>query len=523
MTASLFGLYNNVPIVDTDGYLNVKAMGAVGDGIADDTAAINAALLASKVVYFPTGNYRISSRIFINSYNTLFGYGQARIFQTVADHIFSLVNNATRVKIRGLELDGNKANIAGGGIGIACSSTGGGVTYIEIDDCYIHDCGADGIRFFGSNINYIKVRGCTLENNTTAGLTSDDTIHRGLWTGNIARFNGTHGIGFIGTGIDMVIADNVSCDNGQAVNTADNFTGYATTCSRLTIANNVSEGGLNNGIHFGGSFVTYTGNVATGAAQYGIAHQSSPVEAPNTCQCVTMVGNTATGNGGPAGIAMSYCNSPSVTGNTSTSNTGDGIAIIHCNNGVVSANTCRSNNGCGIDFVTQTASIAVTGNNCMNNVLDGIATTGTFTTCNVTGNVLRSNTRCGLNMSGTDSTCIYADNIIINNVLIDISGTFQVDSIFDSNQTSMTNVVATAATITLPPWLNTIQLTGSVGITNMNLSWLDRLVTLCATAAVTITEGGNLEMNGNCNLTATGTITFRCRGAKWAEVSRSLN
>lgn len=43
--------------------VSVLDFGAVGDGIADDTAAIQAAIAASKNVVFPTGNYKISSAI----------------------------------------------------------------------------------------------------------------------------------------------------------------------------------------------------------------------------------------------------------------------------------------------------------------------------------------------------------------------------------------------------------------------------------------------------------------------------
>ncbi|RPI96599.1 MAG: hypothetical protein EHM39_10720, partial [Chloroflexi bacterium] len=42
---------------------SVREFGAVGDGIADDTAAIQAAVNAGGVVYIPAGIYRISSSI----------------------------------------------------------------------------------------------------------------------------------------------------------------------------------------------------------------------------------------------------------------------------------------------------------------------------------------------------------------------------------------------------------------------------------------------------------------------------
>jgi hypothetical protein len=56
--------------------VNVKDFGAVGDGVADDTAAIQAAINAnpSKSIYFPSGEYRISDTIKIGStYTGLFG------------------------------------------------------------------------------------------------------------------------------------------------------------------------------------------------------------------------------------------------------------------------------------------------------------------------------------------------------------------------------------------------------------------------------------------------------------------
>ncbi len=55
--------------------VSVKDKGAVGDGVADDTAAISAALAASKSVYFPTGIYLINSSISLQSGSRLHGDG----------------------------------------------------------------------------------------------------------------------------------------------------------------------------------------------------------------------------------------------------------------------------------------------------------------------------------------------------------------------------------------------------------------------------------------------------------------
>ena len=53
--------------VDTS-YINVKQFGAVGDGVTDDTAAIQAALDAAVVVSLPAGTYKITSTLVFNDW-----------------------------------------------------------------------------------------------------------------------------------------------------------------------------------------------------------------------------------------------------------------------------------------------------------------------------------------------------------------------------------------------------------------------------------------------------------------------
>jgi hypothetical protein len=51
--------------------VSVKDFGAVGDGVTDDTAAIQAALAASDTVYVPAGNYRISATLLFNRHKII--------------------------------------------------------------------------------------------------------------------------------------------------------------------------------------------------------------------------------------------------------------------------------------------------------------------------------------------------------------------------------------------------------------------------------------------------------------------
>lgn len=73
---------------------NVKAYGAVGDGVTNDAAAINAAITACSagIVYFPPGVYRVNSTIFMKPGVSL--WGTSRLVST-------LVAGANNVNIVG--------------------------------------------------------------------------------------------------------------------------------------------------------------------------------------------------------------------------------------------------------------------------------------------------------------------------------------------------------------------------------------------------------------------------------------
>ncbi|HEY0835602.1 MAG TPA: glycosyl hydrolase family 28-related protein, partial [Azospirillum sp.] len=65
--------------------VSAKDFGAVGDGLVDDTVAIQAALTAANAVHLPPGTYRVSNTITIGYGKTLSGAGQSSILRAGGD------------------------------------------------------------------------------------------------------------------------------------------------------------------------------------------------------------------------------------------------------------------------------------------------------------------------------------------------------------------------------------------------------------------------------------------------------
>ena len=167
-------------------WVSVKDFGAVGDGVADDTSAINAAIAAVNAagggtVFFPAGTYIVgdaggSTGISLLSKVALRGAGIGATTIKLKDaadaHLINVADGTTDVAVSDMTLDGNRANqtvfvhclrVAGVtnllaqnleikeahryGIGIQ-GGTNKNVRLVNLD---IHDTGADGIDIKNRN------------------------------------------------------------------------------------------------------------------------------------------------------------------------------------------------------------------------------------------------------------------------------------------------------------------------------------------------------------------------------------
>jgi hypothetical protein len=61
------------PTWESEGAVNVMDLGAIGDGVTDDWAALQAAIDANEIVFFPKGHYRVSKTLDLKSDTKLIG------------------------------------------------------------------------------------------------------------------------------------------------------------------------------------------------------------------------------------------------------------------------------------------------------------------------------------------------------------------------------------------------------------------------------------------------------------------
>jgi hypothetical protein len=127
--------------------------GAVGDGITDDTAAIQAAINENTRLYFPAGTYKISSGLTVNKPMQIFGAG-----------VKTLIRNTNTSGQHTLLIDGT--GVANGMTGvivsdIALSSEPGGGDALRLVNIYrsvfsnvlIPSCAVSAVRLLGSGHN----------------------------------------------------------------------------------------------------------------------------------------------------------------------------------------------------------------------------------------------------------------------------------------------------------------------------------------------------------------------------------
>jgi hypothetical protein len=121
--------------------VSVKDFGAVGDGVTDDTAAIQAALDASRSVYIPDGTY-ITDALTTTQTNDIFGFGTLKLKANASgDWVLALSHDSSTVS--GITIDGNRSGHS------SYSGRGEGLR-ISAEDCLVDGVTAQNTPIGGS-------------------------------------------------------------------------------------------------------------------------------------------------------------------------------------------------------------------------------------------------------------------------------------------------------------------------------------------------------------------------------------
>jgi hypothetical protein len=170
--------------------VSVKDFGAVGDGVADDTAAIRAAINAnSKCILFPPGTYKVNSDSVATSVGTCFTLvaansgtwfkGESATIKPASNKIqIFAINGATGCKFSGLAFD-NSANgilqnqtvgihsIIGGSGNAANTAIGHYLgTDLKIDDCSFNNFNT-GLYYIANIVDNLVLGGLVTVTNSS--------------------------------------------------------------------------------------------------------------------------------------------------------------------------------------------------------------------------------------------------------------------------------------------------------------------------------------------------------------------
>lgn len=277
--------------------VSVKDFGAIGDGISDDTAAVQAALSSgSTTVIVPDGVYLCGTLNSSAADLNLVGSGTLKLKSGVNNHLFLTTNQSANIRVEGVTFDGNQSQQSQWVATVFFN----GVNTLSIDSCrFINGCGAS-LRVFGvytkmsvtncffsggkehggslnQNSTYISVRGglntfdwdqfVYVSNCTFIGITPS-VVGRGVG-GIIVTSNSTI---TSDRGIKCIIRDNFfkDCGSTEATNRVAAIALYRAAPYTLISGNRIF-GGDEKAIDIQGSdYVTVDSNYISNIASVGI-------------------------------------------------------------------------------------------------------------------------------------------------------------------------------------------------------------------------------------------------------------
>lgn len=251
--------------------VSVKDFGAVGDGVTDDTAAIQLAIdSGAKCVLFVAGTYKVTAQLTLVTGQTLRGQGAyvTTIIAAASTNFEYLAYNSggSGINISGITFDANQVNRVA-----SLTTRAVGLLLTGVTDCHIADCtfqnaiGSASIPGIGCAIGGTSTRcsinNCRALNCGIVGKAADGffmSASDSLISNSIAYNCNDTGFAVESTsnsGIVGCVADTCSC--GAALTNAINTDTYGNYINGLTVNN--WNAAVTGGIQIGNPLNTSTG------------------------------------------------------------------------------------------------------------------------------------------------------------------------------------------------------------------------------------------------------------------------
>lgn len=364
--------------------------GIVGDGVTDDTAAIQAMLAGigpNTAVHFSAGIYKHTNITITGKSNfALVGDGAVFLATTRSEPYLRFVNCAD-VTVRGITSKG------------AIATTRQGPTR--------------GISFEGCGRYFIT--GCHIHNTEGVGIYSGGGCYDGRIVGNLVHDTFADGIHVTGTSNRIVISGNTIRDTGDdAIAVVSYGSDLNGPCEDIAITSNLSWHSRSRGlIVSGGKNIAVSGNTIRDSQNAGIYIAYEPTYPTRAVEGVSIVGNTVlgantyneptidyagihvVGNGGPTTPVSGV----TISGNTVEGSKWHGILIgntgVGCYGIIVSDNNVRKSGKHAV-MVQAAQDVLICGNMIDTAAEAGIYCTDTRGLLSISSNVIREPNRSGM-------------------------------------------------------------------------------------------------------------------------------
>lgn len=283
-------------------FISVKDFGATGDGVTDDTTAIQAAINSGRSLLFPTGNYRANNLVGFTNFQRFYAAGQAVITKNANGPLFS--HSGIYIELNGLQFNGDNSTPTFTGDNLVL--TGSNPRLINCGSQWAYGL---ALKATGGHVQIIGT--CAIYQSANAGAAGYD-VEIGV-SGTATLYHQIYGLytSQATGGIKLI-------DVGSHVIMGGQF-------GKLWVASGTSPAGVNGGITTNArilgnvtidiSNAVFTGNqFSTQTITFGAGTSNHYIDASNLFNSASVVNNgngnspiiKSVGTGAPSGIILQY-------------------------------------------------------------------------------------------------------------------------------------------------------------------------------------------------------------------------